>query len=686
MRKLFLLLFIFTLHGLLLAQSTSGSQVETLLKKAVEQADVDINQALYFAKSALQLAQNEQNTFMIYESYRKLGAIMEDNNRLQEAKDFYAQALVWSEKSEVPPNRKLDILNEWAIIHKKMGQYKIAQDFHLKCISEAEKIGDKEMVEFGYHGIGSMYSMMSDFEKAIQHYILAMKIAESAGNKEGATITQQNIASIYLKAKNIDMAYSSAEKALRMATEINDSTRIAKVLRVFADVELAKGNNTEALIKNQISYQIFQKTGDKRNLGETFLSIAHNYYEQKQYEKAEDFFYQCQQLLPYLLPYGNANYYNKLGKLYLAKNEKSEAIATFQKSLLLTDSLGFKEIAASNHSELAKIFADNKDFSKAYFHSTRSAQISAQLFEDDRKKEFTEAQFKYDVAQNDKEIQSLKAQKIKIYALYALGLFILLILFSIYNWRKNKQLELKKDAFFAQNKRLEAHNNSLLQVAYVAAHDLKEPLRSIGSFTNLIQRKYGTQFNAEAQEYMTYVVNSTQKMSDLFSGLLAYSSIVADDDTINETCDFNIVVAEVLHFHADGIKQSKAIVTYDNDMPTLSIKYNHGLELIKNLLCNALKFSNEKPIIHIASRKIASNRLEISVQDNGIGISNIQKDKIYNLFHREDRSNKNQGIGIGLAICKAIAEKYDGSIDFESSEKGTIFRVELGSEIVRLRG
>jgi signal transduction histidine kinase len=681
MRKPYLFLYFSCFCWSIVAQSPNNDAIQALLKNAMEQSDVDINQALYFANTALQKADNEQNTFMIYESYRKLGAIMEDNNRLSEAKDFYAQALTISEKKEVPADRKLDILNEWAIINKKMGQYKIAQDFHLKSIEEAKKIDDQEMVEFGYHGIGSMYSMMSDFEKAVQYYILSMKAAEASGNKEGATITQQNIASIYLKAKNIDMAYSSAEKALKMATELNDSSRIAKVLRVFADIELAKGNPVEALKKNQISYQIFEKKGDKRNLGETFLSIASNYYEQKQYEKAEDYFYQCKILLPYLMPYGNANYYNKLGKLYVVKNETSEAIKSFEKSLVLTDSLGFKEIAAANHSALAEIFAVQKNFEKAHYHSTLSAKINTQLFEENRKKEFTEAQFKYDVAQNDKEIQSLKEQKLKSYAWFVFALIGLLAFFSIYNLRKNKQLKQKNEAINLQNKRLEAHNNSLLQVAYVAAHDLKEPLRSIGSFTNLLQRKYGSQFNGEAQEYMTYVVNSAQKLNELFTGLLAYSSIVADDDIADETCDFNIVVAEVLHYYSDGIKATKAAVNYDIDMPTLPMKYNHGLELVKNLVCNSLKFSGENPIICIASKKLPDNRTEISVKDNGKGIGNIQKGKIFNLFHREDRSEKNQGVGVGLAICKAIAEKYSGSINFESNEKGTVFKVILGEEV-----
>jgi hypothetical protein len=113
MRKPYLFLYFSCFCWSIVAQSPNNDAIQALLKNAMEQSDVDINQALYFANTALQKADNEQNTFMIYESYRKLGAIMEDNNRLSEAKDFYAQALTISEKKEVPADRKLDILNEW---------------------------------------------------------------------------------------------------------------------------------------------------------------------------------------------------------------------------------------------------------------------------------------------------------------------------------------------------------------------------------------------------------------------------------------------------------------------------------------------------------------------------------------------------------------------------------------------
>ncbi len=667
MRK-FLILFLFLFSPLFLF-AQENEAIRSLLNKAMEQLDKDINKALYFANDALQKAENEHNTYMTYETYRKIGIIMEDNNRLHEAKDYLGKALSFYGNKDIPKDRQLDILNEWAIINKKLGQYKIAKDYHLKSIEEAKKLGDTEMQEIGYHGLGSMYSMMSDFDNAIKYYVLSMETAEAAGDKESATITQQNIANIYLKAKNLEMATLSVEKALKMAQNLHDSTRIAKILRIYADVELAKGNHAQSLNYNQLAYHIFEQKGDKRNLGETLLSIANMYWEEKKYDQAGDFLYQCKQLLPFLLPYGNANFYNKLGKLYQAKGEEKEAQKAFLSSLQLTDSLGFKELALTNHSALAGIFQGQNNFEKAYYHTNIASKINEELFKEDRQKNFTEAQFKYDIAQSEREIESLKSQKNKIYFTFALFAIALLAYFSFYNYQKNKQLQEKNKAIDVQNKKLEASNNNLLQIAYAAAHDLKEPLRNIVSFVNLIEKKAGIELSRESKEFMTYVVNNTQKLNELYLGLLSFSSIIADDETQGETCDMNTVFANLLYHFEDEIKTRKAQVSCARNMPVLSIKYAHGYEFLQQLLSNALKFSSENPIIHITFEQVSEKEVTISISDNGTGILAIHKDKIFNLFYRGKREN-NAGIGVGLAICKAITEKYGGTINFENIESG----------------
>ena len=108
--------------------------IRLLLKNAQKQATVDVNLALTYANDALAQAQSMPDELLVYDAYRKLGSIMEDNNRLEEAKNYYAKALAMYENKAIPQGHRLDILNEWAIIHKKMGKYKIAQDYHFLTI------------------------------------------------------------------------------------------------------------------------------------------------------------------------------------------------------------------------------------------------------------------------------------------------------------------------------------------------------------------------------------------------------------------------------------------------------------------------------------------------------------------------------------------------------------------------
>ena len=654
--------------------------IRFLLKNAQKQATVDVNLALTYANDALAQAKSMPDELLMYDAYRKLGSIMEDNNRLEEAKNYYAQALAMYENKAIPQGHRLDILNEWAIIHKKMGKYKIAQDYHFLTIELAKKIGDQEMIEFGYHGLGTMYSMMSDFNKAIEYYYLSIQAAEASGNKSGAVVTQQNISNIYIKAQNAEMAQKSIEKALQMATALNDTARIACVLHIYARAEIAANRYDEALKKDQTALAIFEKNGNKRELGETMLSIADNYLEQKKYEQSEDFFYQCKPLLPYLLPYGNACFYTKLGKLYTTKGENQEAIKSLQKALVLSDSLGFKELRIENHKLLATLFEQRKDYKQAFFHASEAEKYCAELFKDDRQKNLIEAQFKFDVAEGEKQILQLKEQKSKNIAYFGIGLIALMGLFSIYNIRKNKRLREKNQAIEIQNQKLEAHNDSLVQVAYAAAHDLKEPLRNIGSFVNLIQKKFGTQLPQGSEEYMGFVTGNTARLNELFTGLLEYATLVANNDEFHDTSDLNLVVNDVLKNCEDEIALKNAKITVSNDLPLVAMKHQHAVKILENILQNALKFSEKTPEIYIDAKQINPNEVQISIKDNGIGILKMQNEKIFNLFYRGDRSENNEGTGLGLALCKAIIDKYNGKITFKSDgENGSTFFVKIAN-------
>jgi light-regulated signal transduction histidine kinase (bacteriophytochrome) len=245
--------------------------------------------------------------------------------------------------------------------------------------------------------------------------------------------------------------------------------------------------------------------------------------------------------------------------------------------------------------------------------------------------------------------------------------------------RKNKELELQKKNLLSLNKELEKRsaeitrsNKELEKFAYVASHDMQEPLRTIVSYIQLLDEKLENNSNAEIKQYMDFVVNAGYRMRDLITGLLEYSRINRSDQSLTDV-DCNLVLREVLDNLEVSIKESDAIVIAD-PLPTIKGIQIHMAQLFQNLISNAIKFKNSRePKIKISYKNTEGFHL-FSVEDNGIGIDQKYAPKIFEIFQRLHPVGKYPGMGIGLAICKKIVERYGGKIWMESTlNHGTTF-------------
>jgi len=215
---------------------------------------------------------------------------------------------------------------------------------------------------------------------------------------------------------------------------------------------------------------------------------------------------------------------------------------------------------------------------------------------------------------------------------------------------------------------LRRSNEDLQQFAYVASHDLQEPLRAITSFSQLLEEKYYDKLDREGKEFISFITEGAKNMNILIKDLLAYSRITTHAETPGFH-DLEEILKDALYNLQEAIKESGAAITYDK-MPTLKVDRTQFLQLFQNFISNAIKFRRDiRPVIHIGVRE-GNVAWLFSIKDNGIGIESKYFDRLYNIFYRLHTKEEYPGTGIGLPICKKIIQRYGGKVWVES-ELGT---------------
>ncbi|MGW3988443.1 sensor histidine kinase [Streptomyces sp. NPDC004830] len=211
---------------------------------------------------------------------------------------------------------------------------------------------------------------------------------------------------------------------------------------------------------------------------------------------------------------------------------------------------------------------------------------------------------------------------------------------------------------------LKRSNTELEQFAYVASHDLQEPLRKVSSFTQLLQRRYGGQLDAKADQYIAFAVDGANRMQSLINDLLAFSRVgrILND---HQKVDLESVLDGTLNDLGVSIEETDAEITHD-PLPTVVGDASQMGMLWQNLLSNAIKFRSpgQPPRIHVAATKDGAD-WRFAVSDNGIGIAPEFREKVFVLFQRLHTKDAYPGTGIGLAMCKKVVEFHGGTITID---------------------
>lgn len=231
---------------------------------------------------------------------------------------------------------------------------------------------------------------------------------------------------------------------------------------------------------------------------------------------------------------------------------------------------------------------------------------------------------------------------------------------ALHEKRIERERSLARQDLAGKVEELARSNRDLEQFAYVASHDLQEPLRMVAAYTQLLAEQYGDRLDEKAQRYIHYAVDGAMRMQTLIQDLLTFSRC-GRSDMDSEISDCNLILQRALDRLAAVVEESHARITWD-PLPVLPVNRSQMEHVFQNLISNAVKFrGKEDPVIHI-SAQAKDGEWEFAVRDNGIGIAPEHAGMIFAVFKRLHTREEYPGNGIGLSLCKKIIERHGGRI------------------------
>lgn len=526
-----------------------------------------------------------------------------------------SQQLLQSSRLAGDVEKEVMALKNIAVVCGVKSNYKIGMQYFLEALDKCESIGYRELLTQIQINIGTLYAHLYNYDEAIKRYQLVLEEHGEVLDDKTKTAVFNNLGNIYFTTERHKEALKNFEKAHTIAQDCQFPEMIAYTLAQLGRTKISLKMHPEAAADVQLAGELFERLGEINGLQIHLLNLGHLAFYEKKYR---------------------------------------EAVKTTEKAIQIASRMEDDAAKIRGLKLLSSIYKGKGDFEQALEYQEKYAEIQEEFAKQQRSRQFLDMEIRHAIREQQKEIEQLTKE----------------------NEYKSLLLQ-KSDQISRQNQELVRANEELRQFAYVASHDLKEPLRMIGSYTQIIQRITKNHLDDNGQQYFQYVTDGVHRMNSLLDGLLRYATI-GNSKVDMEPVNLNDIMLICLSNLKVRIEETKADIQIET-LPTVRGNAQLLTQLFQNLLGNALKFikKDTPPVVKISAKKTDSEHI-ISVKDNGIGISPEHQDRIFEIFHRLHSRSEYEGTGIGLAICQKIAKRLDGSILVQSEEgKGAAFSLVL---------
>jgi signal transduction histidine kinase len=617
-------------------------------------------------------------------------------------------------------------------------KYDVALNYYFQTIEVAKVVSCDSLNLHSLLNLGSSFFWQSEYDNSLIYFHQALDFKGSSYSKtiKDSTRIFSGLGNSYFYMGQTEKAYVNRMKALELNKGRGDNEAIANSYYALAELDREQGQFESA--KNKIAHalELYLSIKKPKDAGYCYDMLSNIYYELNDFKKALDY-----QNLACSSEYGlNTQYHegfctHSMGLIYMRlndyklaleylnialeireeSNQKEEMVQTqialaelkmltgkcFQAKIILNQCLQnpiANKVFPLRENIYKKIYEVNfncGDYKVAYDFQEKYYQLRDSIKGVITQKELANLSTIFELGQQQKELELLKKNKAlnKLYYIFIYIVFLVLIgIVGVGGWLYKKQyyynfklrdqknqIEDQNKALYNSNEKLKTANVELENFAYIASHDLKAPLRTVMSYTGLIEKRYAKVLDKNGLEFLEFVTEGVAHMHQLLDDVLSYSNVEKREvDFI--PINLNELITKVLQTLEVNIQEQNAIIKYGK-LPIVLGSQIQLFQVFQNIIANAIKFipKNVRPFIEVSVSE-KDEKACIAIKDNGIGIEEKYHDRIFSLFKRLHNSQEFQGTGLGLSICKKIVHRHGGEIWIESDgTSGTTFYFTLQS-------
>ncbi len=556
------------------------------------------------------------------------------------------------------------------------GDYKTAEIYYEKAIPLA-RADESNHLSFGIlNNYTHIYFEQGDVVKAFEKISLAEEAIPKNNTLYYEAFIAGNKADIYGLAGDINNALEFNYRSLELMQQYSQPYYIVSRLTSIGQL-LLKSNQKEKALKylneaktlgDSIQYKEFHN--------EINRSIGKYYLKNGDYDQALQYF---QNILEQSKIINNTGLYIRtlisLGETYLAQEEYQIALQHWQEALDRTDKIGSTQYKGQILNGIGRTHLENEALEDSKKYLEQALLVNQEGNYKDLLEVTYQLLYQWYKAKGNFEQALSHYQKFKSYEIEKLHQAnkeqVQQLELNINLQKKEKEIQLLKQKEIL----LQQANENLNHFASVASHDMREPLRMIHQFTQLLKRRNQKVLDERSLEYVDYILDGSSRMTTLIKNLLEFAKAGKLDKPLIAVNLNDVLQLAKVNLHLQ-IKEKQAQLEIEDNLPIIQAHRNPIVEVFQNIISNGIKFqkADTKPQIKIYLKSDTPTHYTIAIQDNGIGIQPKNLEKVFEIFNRFEARSDYEGNGIGLATCKRIMESYNGSITLESTVgEGTTF-------------